>query len=283
MPEPTEDPPQSFFGEMSRFFVVPAAIVVLCVAVFLLFGLVASEGRTAADYLKEIRQGSANQRWQAAYELSRVLSTDAEKHRREGVGREIAALLQDPKTTDPVVRRYLVLALEAVADPETAPAIEGSLGDADAEVRLYAARALGRIASPGSTAALLPLLANEDPGLRKIALYSLGKIGDRSAAGAIRPRLEDPVEDVRWNAALTLALLGDPSGAPVLRKMLDATYLDTIDGITEEQKLEARVNALQAVYKLRDPALRELVEKISRNDPSLHVRDIALKVLKAWT
>jgi hypothetical protein len=283
MSEPTEDPPQSFLGEMSRFFVVPAAIVVLCAVVFVLFGLIASEGRTAADYIREIRQGSANQRWQAAYELSRVLSTGAEKHRQEGVGREIAALLEDPKTTDPLVRRYLVLALEAVADPETAPAIEAALADADPDVRLFAARALGRIASPGSTKALLPLLSNEDPALRKIALYSLGRIGDRSAAEAIRPRLDDPVEDVKWNAALALAVLGDASGSSVLRKMLDTTYLDTIAGITEEQKLEARVNALQAIYKLKDPALRGVVEDLSRNDPSLHVRDIALKVLKAWT
>jgi HEAT repeat protein len=290
MTEPTapeapvnEDPPQSFASEMSRFFVVPAAIVVLCVGVFLLFGLIASEGKSAADYLQEIRQGASNRRWQAAYELSRVLSRDAGKNRASGVGVEIAAILQDPKTTEPLVRRYLVVALEAVADPQTAPALVAALSDQDVEVRLYAARALARLPGDASVKALLPLLQDQDAALRKMALYSLGRIGDPSAAEAIRPRLEDTVEDVRWNAALSLAVLGDASGAGVLREMLDIAHLDRIEGITEEQKLEARVNALQAIYKLRDPSLRGLVEEISAKDPSLHVRDIALKVLKEWT
>jgi len=281
--EPTpEEPGSGFFSDMSRLFIVPAAIVLLCVGVFVLFGLIASEGRTAADYLGEIRQGSPNQRWQAAYELSRLLSRDAEKNRKAGVGKEIAALLEDPKTTEPLVRRYLVVALEAVADPATAPTLEAALHDQDTEVRLYAARALGAIGSPGSVGPLVALLPDEEPALRKMALHSLGRIGDRSAIEGIRPRLDDPIEDVRWNAALSLAMLGDGGGAETIRKMLDTSYLDKVQGITEDQKVEARINALQAVYRLKDSSFRAVVEELSRTDPSLRVRDLALKILGEW-
>ncbi|HZE89107.1 MAG TPA: HEAT repeat domain-containing protein [Verrucomicrobiae bacterium] len=280
---PHGEPEPGFASEMSRLFIIPAAIVLLCVGVFVLFGLIASEGRTAADYLQEIRQGVEGRRWQAAYELSRLLSRNPEDQRKAGVGIDIAAILADPKTTDPLVKRYLVVALEAIADPATAPALETLLADPDLEVRLYSARALGRLASPTSVKPLVALLENDEPALRKIALYSLGRIGDASAVPAMRPRLEDTVEEVRWNAALSLAVLGDGAGAATLKQMLDPAYLDKVAGITEEQKLEARVNALQAVLKLKDPALRPLVEDVSRNDPSLHVRDIALKVLDRWT
>ena len=280
---PPSEPEPGFTSEMTRLFIVPAAIVLLCLGVFVLFGLVASEGKTAADYLAEIRQGSSNRRWQAAYELSRLLSRDAEKNRQAGVGREIASLLADPKITEPLVRRYLVVALEAVADPATVPALNSALSDADIEVRLYAARALGRIGSRESVKSLLPLLEEEDPALRKMALFSLGRIGDRSAAPGIHPRLDDPVEDVRWNAALSLAALGDGSGAATLRQMLDTSYLAKVEGITEDQKIEARINALQAVYRLKDPSLRGIVEELGRSDPSLRVRDLALKILKEWS
>ena len=276
-------PEPGFTSEMSRLFIVPAVIVMLCLGVFVLFGLIASEGKTAADYLGEIRQGSSNRRWQAAYELSRLLSHDAEKNRKAGVGREIASLLDDPKTNEPLVRRYLVVALEAVADPATAPALQSALSDPDVEVRLYAARALGRIGSPGSVKALLPLLEEEDPALRKMALFSLGKIGDRSAAPGIHPRLDDAVEDVRWNAALSLAALGDGAGIATLRQMLDTAHLEKVEGITEDQKIEARLNALQAIYRLKDPSLRGVVEEIGRSDPSLRVRDLALKILREWS
>ncbi|MGF7473861.1 hypothetical protein WFJ45_24365, partial [Salmonella enterica subsp. enterica serovar Minnesota] len=48
-----------------QFFVFPLSIVAVCVAVFVVFGLIASEGRGARDYLSEVRQGGANRRWQA--------------------------------------------------------------------------------------------------------------------------------------------------------------------------------------------------------------------------
>ncbi len=279
---PASDPESGFLTEISRLFFVPAAIVVLCVLVFVLFGLIASEGKTARDYLEEIRQGGANRRWQAAFELSRILTRDERARSDPSLGTEIAGLLSDPHLDEPLVRRYLILALEQIADPSAGPAVEKALADPDQEVRLYAARALGRIEGPGSVAALLPLLQDQDAGLRKMALHSLGRLGDAGAAAEMRPRLDDPVEDVRWNAALALAVLGDRSGAEMLGLMMDSAYLDRVEGITEEQKIEARVNAIQAAFRLSDPGLRRFVEGLSRTDSSLRVRDVAMKTLKEW-
>src|SRR5262245_42202647 len=56
-----------------QFFVFPMSIVAVCVAVFVVFGLIAAEGKGAREYLDEVRTGSANRRWQAAFELSKVL------------------------------------------------------------------------------------------------------------------------------------------------------------------------------------------------------------------
>src|SRR5262249_58934186 len=52
-----------------QFFIFPLSIVAVCVTVFVIFGLIASEGKGPRQYLDEVRTGSANQRWQAAFEL----------------------------------------------------------------------------------------------------------------------------------------------------------------------------------------------------------------------
>jgi HEAT repeat protein len=266
---------------MGKLFLIPALIVALSILVFLLFGWIATERRTAHDYLQEIRHGVTGRKWQAAFELSRELAR-AEGRQDPALSREIADTLMDPKTTDPLIRRYLLLALEEIGDPSTAPAVRSALGDQDVEVRLYAARAAGRLRDRDSVPVLLELLQEEDPGLRKMALFSLGRIGDVAAVEEMRARLEDPVVDVRWNAALSLAMLGDGSGVGTLRKMLDPSYLDRVEGITEDQKIGARINAIQAVHALGDPELRALVEEVSVEDSSLKVRDAALKLLKEW-
>jgi HEAT repeat protein len=124
-------------------------------------------------------------------------------------------------------------------------------------------------------------MSDDDPAVRKVAIFALGQTRDTSAIPALRPRLEDAVEDIRWNAALALAVLGDPSGREVIAQMLDRSHLDRIEGITEDQKTAAIVNALQAVYLLRDATSIDKVRELSRSDPSLRVRDVALKTLEA--
>src|SRR5207247_10553775 len=71
--EPEASPRQTTPFLVLQFFIFPMAIVAVCVTVFVVFGLIASEGRTARDYVAEIRNGSANARWQAAFELSKML------------------------------------------------------------------------------------------------------------------------------------------------------------------------------------------------------------------
>ena len=53
--------------------VFPLVIVAVGVGIFVLFGLVTTEGKGPRDYLDLIRTGDSNRRWQAAFELSKVL------------------------------------------------------------------------------------------------------------------------------------------------------------------------------------------------------------------
>lgn len=283
-PAPPDEPDESpgFAGEMGRLFLIPAVIVALSVLVFLLFGWIAGERRDAHDYLQEVRNGATGRKWQAAFELSRALTSDESARRDPTLAKEIASTLVDPRTEDPLIRRYLLLALEEIDDPSTASQIRSSLSDKDSEVRLFAIRALGRLQDREAVPALVEILQGDDPALRKMALYALGQIGDTGAIPAMQARLDDPVEDVRWNAALALAVLRDGSGAPVIRQMLDPAHLDGVEGITEAQKIDARINAVQAAYLLGGDDMRALVERVGREDASLKVRDVALRAIDEW-
>jgi len=278
----TEDPEQGFMRELAQFFVVPSLIVLLCVGVFLMFGLLSSEKKSAREFLQEVRTSRGGDRWQAAFELSRALSTQKGADADPRLVADVLDVMRNEAKEDPKVRKYLLIALEYLGDKEAGPVIIDSLEDPDADVRLHAARALASLQSvPGAAGPLIKLLADDDAGIRKVAIFALGQTRDRAAVPALLPLLADPSEEIRWNSALALAVLEDPSGLGVLTQMIDRSHLDSIPGITEDQKTSAMINGIQGIYLLKDrssiPRLRDLSEK----DPSLKVRELALKTLEA--
>ena len=283
--EPAEapvEPEQGFIRELSQFFVVPSLIVLLCVGIFIMFGLVSSDAKSPREFLQQVRTSRGSDRWQAAYELSRAIAQQPRLGEDRKLVEEIVSMLRDEGREDPQVRRYLIIALEHLGNRSAGPAIIESLSDPDPEVRLQAARALGVLESvPGAAPALVGLLSDESPDIRKVAIFALGQTRDPAAIPALLPKLEDPAEDIRWNAALALAVLGDPSGGPVIAQMIDREHLDTIEGITEEQKISAIINGVQAVYLLKDRSFEDKIRHVSQNDPSLKARGIAIKALEA--
>ena len=274
------EPEQGFVRELAQFFVVPSLIVLLCVGVFVMFGLISNESKGARELLQEIRSARGNDRWQAAFEMSRLIAQQASLKADDRLVTEITGVIRNEGKDDPKVRKYLILALQNLGNRAAGPVILESLKDPDPEVRLQAAGALGVLENvEGAAGALIDRLTDEDPGVRKLAVFALGRTHDPAAVPALQPALEDPIEDIRWNAALALAVLGDGSGRPVIAQMIDRAHLDTIDGITEDQKVDAIVNGVQAVYLLHDKSFVEAVRKLSRDDPSLKVREIAIQAL----
>src|SRR5262249_51633141 len=64
---------------VTQFFLLPLAVVGGLVGVFLLFTRATRRPPTAEDYLRTLRTGRFNQRWQAAFELSNLIKDMASK------------------------------------------------------------------------------------------------------------------------------------------------------------------------------------------------------------
>lgn len=258
-----------------QFFLGPLLIVLFCAGVYYLFGLVVLDKKSPTDFLREIRSGSASERWQAAFELSRWFASSPDAARDPAFARELVALFRSSRHEDPRVRRYLALALGRLGDRQGVEPLVEALDDEDAETRLYAAWSLGALKDPAATPALVERLRSDDPGMVKMAAYALGTVGDRGAVPALVPLLGNPSTEVRWNAALALAQLDDAAGLSVLLEMTDDAATARIDGITERQRIDAATNALRALARLRDPRGLERIRDLERSSPYMDVRQTA--------
>lgn len=264
-----------------QFFLIPAFVVGVAVFVFWLFGSLAVDHKTPAELLSDVRTGGRNQRWQAAFELTKKLPALTDPAEKAAFSAAAMKAFEGAGADDPRVRRYLTLVLGRLGDPKSVPLLEGALGDKDPETRLYALWALALVGDPKSAPRVRPLLDSEDPGVRKTAAFAAGRMEDGDAVPALKRLLGDPVTDVRWNAALALATLDDASGKDVLVGMCDRAALRATPGLSAEQQEDALLNGLRGLALLKDPSAQVLGARMADSDPSLRVRREARKILES--
>ena len=277
------DEPRSAGKLIARLFLVPLLVVGAAVAIFLVFNYMTFERRGPRDYLQEVRGGTANRRWQAAFELSRSLGNLSPEDRAELCTETLRVYetLSNKRPDDLLVRRYLVLVLGRLGEPAAVPALLQAARADDPDTRLYAIWALGKIGGPAGFDTVLEASQNEDAGQRKMAAYVLGSLGDKRAIPRLQVLADDRVADVRWNAAIALGQLGDRSGLAVLHAMLDRDALARQATLSSDQAEAAMVNAMKALVLLHDTDSLPTLEKIAKDDPNLRVRDAARKAVDA--
>jgi HEAT repeat protein len=272
-----------------QFFLIPLAVVAVTAAIYVGFRTLLTDDRTAQDYLTEIRTGGTNRRWPAAYELSRLMADPAVRRSDVTLVPGLIDAFAQSKAGDPMVRRYLALALGRLDAPVPPRAVElliEALDDADSETRISAIWALGSLEEAAAVPHLEEQYGSDDAGVRKMAVYSLGAIPQAAESTVLATALNDPAPDVQWNAAVALARHGRRDGVPVLRRMLDRQYLEgSVQGHVEadvdtDPVGDVMISGLQAAAALKEPSLRGPVEAISRADKNLKVRQAALEALR---
>lgn len=287
--EPMEVPAET--GEPSRrrapLLLFPVGLLLLASGVYVLFGLIANEGKSSADYLDAIRMGRGGA-WQAAFELSRLIPIEDPGRRDDRFVPDLVSLFEASRGEDPQLRRYLVLSLSELKDRRTLDPLLAALDEPDPQTRIYAALGLGLLGETRAAPALVGMLSSEEADLRKSAAYALGGLDGPGVQEGLRALLNDPVEDVAWNAALALARHGDRDALPLLARMLDRGYLDGVrrpdpagrpQALSEDQKEEAMINAMRSLASLKDDTHRAALERVRSSDPSLRVRQTAFETL----
>jgi len=276
-PDDSDLPKESPRNVLFQFVVFPLGIVVVGVAIFLLFGKLASEEHAIPDYLNDIRSGSSHERWQAAYQLSKSLKR-GEGKKYPNLEEQVASIYVAAKHDDPRIRRYLSMVLGNLGDRRATPLLIDALKEQDVETRIYALLALGELRDPAAVPAIMAAASDEDKDVRKTALYTLGALGDPRGVPLLVQALEDPTPDVRFNAAVALSRFGDKRAMGVLREMLDRARLRQVAGMREDQKEDAMIVAISAYARLGGPDARPELERLAR-DSSLRVQEAARDAL----
>jgi len=268
---------------IAQFFLFPLIIIGICVGIFLLFGYLTYEQKAPGDYLRDVQTGSdLCCRWQAAYELSNIISSNKAAIRKTEFVNEVVKVYRNSKSEDPRVRRYLALTMGNLGDARAIPALVEGLNDTDAENQIYTLWALGSIGDRAAVPSILVRLTSSEPAVRKTAAYVLGVMKDPAAVHDLQVALNDSSNDVRWNAAMALAQMNDTSGADLLVGLLDRGYVDNLEGMTPQQKSEVLINAIKCLGTLKFVPAQEKIAALSQNDPDLSVRDASLEALKKY-
>ena len=193
---PVEAPSAGFVVQL---FVIPAAVVVVVIIVWLLFGKLAGGERDAMEYVRQLRLPPAN--WRSAFELASLIQNDQAIASDPKLLGELTDLLsheldraEDPKQAeDPKLAQYLALTLGAfrtleaqtqsgqVVDPidPLARALEPKFDKAiriaaAASLAKQAARLDGKLDDSRAVKALGQMAADENPQVRQIAALRTG-------------------------------------------------------------------------------------------------------------
>lgn len=273
---PRESPRTILF----QFVVFPLGVVLIGVAIFLLFGKLASNEQSIPEYLNDIRTGSDHRKFQAAYELSKSIKRGEAKRYPE-LANQVAAVYAAAKDDDPRVRQYLALVLGRIGDRRATPTLIGALREPMVETRIYALLALGELRDPAAVPAIIESTRDRERDVRKTAVYTLGEIGDSRGTPRLVEALSDETADIRFNAALALSRTSDARALPVLREMLDRAKLDMVPGMRPDQKDEAMIAAVSAYARMKPADSRSVLTPLAERDPSMRVQSAARAALDA--
>ena len=268
---------------IAQFFLFPLIIIAICVGIFLLFGYLTYEQKSPREYLNDVRNGSELCcRWQSAYELSNIISTQKEKLRSTDFVNDLVKVYESSRSEDPRVRRYLALTMGNLGDARAIPALVEGLNDTESDNQIYDMWALGSIGDAAAVPDIAKKLGAKDPAIRRTAAYVLGALKDPRAIHDLMIALNDSSEDVRWNAAIALAQLNDASGSEVLMHLLDRGYTDKLEDMSPDQKTQLLINAVKCLGLLKFERAKDKITALSQSDPDLAVRDASLEALKKF-
>ena len=294
------EPDQTPYGNLwVPLVVVPAAIVMVIVVVFALFGSLVGGEKSLAENLNTVMAGGKNERDQALFGLMRQVS---ENQRAANNGDE----LPWPMTTDFPQRvrdaadqvdaedhevRLALGVLLAGLDPSGVDMLVEMLALGDAQdpggaLRFKAIHNLGLVGDGRAAEPVAAFLNSPDEGLRIVAAGALANLPGDEAREALREALGDPSLVVRGTAAMALTLLDppDPAAAPILTDLTrvavyEAVRRDSPAKYTRSRDVSRfRIQALGALARLGREADWAHIETL-REDPDANVVDAVLRLL----
>lgn len=262
------------------FFIIPFLIAVFAGLLLVTWRILTNEPHTVYDYLADVKVGGATKRWQAAFELSKILADPERVPEEQRFVAEMVGVFEASAHDDPRVRQYLALAMAQAGHEAFLEPIGAALAEETAGTRFMLLVALGMFGRGEVVPQVVPYLSDESARVRSGAATALGLAGNEAASAALQRALHDPEPAVTWDAALALARLGDLSGKAILLSLLDREHLLQFPNVDDRDQNLLMATVIEAVAGRADPDLDARIAVLARDDPSLNVRRIAQQAVK---
>ena len=264
------------------FFLIPLMITIVGVMFFFMFKVLTYESSSPVDYLTDVQYGAASKRWQAAYELSKLLANPDLVPLDDAFHKRMIAVYKHSIHDDPLVRAYLALAMGVTRDNFYSDILVDGLNDENRESRRAAIQAVGLIGAKNASKKLKEIIENSDfPDERLGATISMGLIGDPESIPLLKKLLEDEEPNIQWDAAVALAKMGDPSGAFIIESLMDRQYLNAFPQVDEAEKNKVILVAIEVSSLLKQDQFKTKLASLAKSDENLRIRDAAMKTLQS--
>lgn len=263
------------------FFLIPFMIAIFGAIFFLLFRFITFETDDASELLNQVKIGSATKRWQAAYELSKVLNNPKTIPTDVSFKSQMVSAYKHSINDDPLVRAYLAIAMGATSDNFYSEELAVGLLDESRESRLAAIQAVGMVKAKNALIELTKIVKNSDyQDERLAATMSIGFIGDNSSIPLLNNLLEDDEPNIRWDAAVALAKMGEKSSVPIIENLMDREYLSSFPQLDYKEVNKVLLIAIEASKMIKDNRFKSKLNILAETDENMKIRDAAMKTLK---
>ncbi|PIP90859.1 MAG: hypothetical protein COW01_00830 [Bdellovibrionales bacterium CG12_big_fil_rev_8_21_14_0_65_38_15] len=253
--------------------VVPVAIIL--VGALIIFGVtkMLSSDRSYKDLVRELHSKTFGNRWVAAYELSKLISTSSipEEDIPWLVGNldELYKSAQDARTRD-----FIVVAMGALKSDLSIPVLTQAISDSDPNVRFHAVIALSenKLGVEINKNLLLNLLNLEDEAVKQAAIFTLAMHNIPEAEEKLVKLHNSSSVSIRYAAATGLISYRNDVARETLEEILSMSSRPSADAAFSESKvIGLKMNILKSLRKTQWNVLNELIERLIPVEQNLGV------------
>lgn len=250
---------------------IPIAIVL--VGALIIFGVtkILSSERDYKDLVREVQSKTFGNRWVAAFELAKVLSS--QKVPAEDIPWLIDSLNQAYLAKpDQRTREFLIVSLASIKNPLVADIMFHALDDENDMIKFRAVMGLGNqteIPNP-QWAKVEILLSSKDYALRQSAALTLMTHLVAESQDAVQKLLNDSETVVRYSAALGLINFKNSQAVDVLKEILRLEPKS--NGFTENEVRGLKMSLIGALQKNQWKVLLPELESAIAVEPDLSVK-----------
>lgn len=253
--------------------VVPIAIVL--VGALVIFGVtkMLSADRSYKDLVRELHSKTFGNRWVAAYELSKLISSSQipEEDIPWLVGNldELYRGAQDARTRD-----FIVVAMGALKSDLSIPVLALALADSDKNVRFHAVVGIANSEYGVRThrQKLLELLDLEDEAVKQATIFALAMHRIPEAEEKFVALHKGDGVTIRYAAATGLISYKNEAARDTLVEILNLPSRPALDAAFDDNKVAGlKLNVLKALRRHQWNILNEQIESLLSSEQNLAV------------